>query len=98
MSAVEIKTVEGSFTKKSQISNISRNYFAAVGGSFGRGGSVYKIKAPQNARHPSREEANPEEETTREDLTMSGSTDTVQGQGRLLRSGPAVEGQGLLQG
>ena len=82
--AIAIETGEGSFSKNSPISNISRNYFAAVGGSFGKGGSVYRINPPQNNRNPPHEEANPEPEKTREDLTFApGGAPTVQGQGLL---------------
>ena len=67
-----------------------------MGGSFGRGGSVYKINPPQSERRPDQEEANPEPETTREDLTVAGNRATVQGH-RVLGNGPSVQGQGLLQ-
>ena len=55
-----------------------------MGGSFGRGGSVYRIKPPQNSRQPPQEEPNPDPETAREDLTFApGGAPTVQGQGLL---------------
>ena len=79
----------------------SPNFFAAVGGSFGRGGTVFKINPPQNTRGESSQQQEGEEEDesgdniTMEEPTMVGNGATVRGQS-LLGNNPTVQGLGLL--
>ena len=67
-----------------------------MGGSFGRGGSVYKISRPQNTKLPEAEEESTDQDTTKEDLRVAGNGGTVQGQS-LRGNGPTVQGQGLFE-
>ena len=71
-----------------------------MGGSFGRGGSVYEIKRPRPQSDkrpvPDQEEENAAQDTTKEDLILAGSGASVQGQS-LRGNGATVQGQGLFK-
>ena len=67
-----------------------------MGGSFGRGGSVFKINRPKSAGPPDAGEETAGQDTMKEDLRVAGNGATVQGQS-LRGNGPTVQGQGLFE-